>query len=215
MASTSNLAPGEKIRQRQVVYCAICTFPVEYCEFSSKASKCKAWLQDAHPDLYAKFYSEEALEDKLANLTVDQRENLEKELAKKEKKESAKAEKEAKRVAAAKVIIKRSERNKRKFVTSLHGLDAFGIDMKKAAKLFANKFATGASVNKNQQGEEEIVIQGDVSDEVEEMILDPNDKKAFAVFSGKIEQDQLELVVEKPKKKTVKPPEVAPQVLPE
>ncbi|KAK4049426.1 Translation machinery-associated protein 22 [Microbotryomycetes sp. JL201] len=215
MASTSTLTPGEKIQQRHVVYCAICTFPVEYCEFSSKASKCKAWLQGAHPDLYAKFYSEEALEDKLANLTVDQRENLEKELAKKEKKESAKAEKEAKRVAAAKVIIKRSERNKRKFVTSVYGLDKFGIDMKKAAKLFANKFATGASVNKNPQGEEEIVIQGDVADEVEEMILDANDKKAFAVFAGKIEEDQLEYIEEKPKKKVIKPPEVAPQFVPE
>ena len=40
------------------------------------------------------------------------------------------------------------------------------VDLKKAAKLFANKFATGASVSKNPQGEDEIFIQGDVADEV-------------------------------------------------
>lgn len=118
---------------------------------------------------------------------MEQKESLEKELAKKERKEEAKAEKEQARVKvsclgaepsrspliphrhfpqASKVIIKRSERNKRKFVTGVHGLESFGVDLKKAAKLFANKFATGASLHKNPQGEEEIIIQGDVSDEV-------------------------------------------------
>lgn len=45
------------------------------------------------------------------------------------------------------------------------------IDLKKAAKLFANRFATGSSVSKNNQGEDEIVIQGDVADEVRLLIL--------------------------------------------
>lgn len=44
--------------------------------------------------------------------------------------------------------------------------------MKKAAKLFAQKFATGASVTKNNQGFDEIVVQGDVSGDVVEMIED-------------------------------------------
>ena len=38
--------------------------------------------------------------------------------------------------------------------------------MKKAAKFLAQKFATGASVSKNPQGYDEIVIQGDVTEEV-------------------------------------------------
>jgi density-regulated protein len=49
-------------------------------------------------------------------------------------------------------------------------LEAFGVDLKKASKLFASKFATGASVTKDAQGRDEIVVQGDVSDEVYEMI---------------------------------------------
>lgn len=44
------------------------------------------------------------------------------------------------------------------------------MDLKKAAKLFAQKFATGASVTKNPQGLEEIVVQGDVSAEIVDMI---------------------------------------------
>lgn len=40
------------------------------------------------------------------------------------------------------------------------------IDMKKAAKLFSNKFATGASVTKSNAGIDEIVIQGDVAYDV-------------------------------------------------
>lgn len=48
------------------------------------------------------------------------------------------------------------------------------VDLKKAAKFFAQKFATGASVTKNQQGQDEIVVQGDVSDDILEMIEDGN-----------------------------------------
>ena len=44
------------------------------------------------------------------------------------------------------------------------------IDLKKAAKTFANKFACGSSVVKNNQGNDEIVVQGDVSDDLEEFI---------------------------------------------
>lgn len=131
------------------------------------------------------------------------------------------------------MIVKRSERNKRKYVTGVFGLEAFGVDLKKAAKLFANKFATGASLHKTPQGDDEIIIQGDVSDEVrevaaraipqsssylssclgvpqvEEMILDKDDKKAFAVFGGKITEDQIEFQEEK--KKVKAPPAIAPQ----
>ena len=41
-----------------------------------------------------------------------------------------------------------------------------GIDLKKAAKLFANKFSCGSSVT----GDDEIVIQGDFSYDVIELI---------------------------------------------
>ena len=46
------------------------------------------------------------------------------------------------------------------------------------------------------------------------MILDEEDKKAFAVFMGKIGEDQIELIIEKPKVKKATAPIVAPQFAP-
>jgi len=95
---------------------------------------------------------------------------------------------------ARQITIKRIERNKRKHVTAIHGLEAFNIDLKKAAKQFASKFATGASVTKNPQGQDEIVIQGDVSDEVLEMI-----EEEVGILKG-IPADNVEIVEDKKKK---------------
>lgn len=92
------------------------------------------------------------------------------------------------------IIIKRIERNKRKHITSVFGLEAFGIDLKKASKQFSSKFATGSSVTKNPQGLEEIVVSGDVSDEILEMI-----ENEVGVLKG-IPADNVELVEEKKKK---------------
>ena len=92
------------------------------------------------------------------------------------------------------MTIKRIERNKRKHVTAIHGLEAFGVDLKKAAKQFASKFATGSSVTKNAQGQEEVVVQGDVSDEILEMI-----EGEVGVLKG-IPPDNVEIVEEKKKK---------------
>jgi len=154
----------------QVFYCQVCTFPLEYCEFGSHFTRCKEWLLKEHPDQYEKYYSEEALQAKIGTLSLEAQEKLEKDTAKKEAKAEAKAQSDLKKKMASQVTVKRIERNKRKFVTSVHGLEAFNVDLKKAAKFFATKFATGASVTKNQQGQDEIVVQGDVSSDIVEMI---------------------------------------------
>ncbi|KAI0758159.1 translation initiation factor SUI1 [Fomes fomentarius] len=170
MASTEEPTPVEPSPAKEVLYCQVCTFPVEYCEFGSSFTKCKEWLQEAHSDLYDKFYSEEALQAKIGTLSLEAQQKLEKDTAKKEAKASAKADAALKKKMASQVTIKRIERNKRKHVTAIHGLEAFDVDLKKAAKFFAQKFATGASVTKNPQGLDEIVVQGDVSGEIVEMI---------------------------------------------
>ena len=46
------------------------------------------------------------------------------------------------------------------------------MDIKKAAKTLANKFARGASVSKTVEGKEEIVVQGDLVDEIEEFVVE-------------------------------------------
>lgn len=45
------------------------------------------------------------------------------------------------------------------------------VELKKAAKMFANRFACGSSVAKNNQNQDEIVVQGDFSDELLDLIL--------------------------------------------
>ena len=80
--------------------------------------------------------------------------------------------------------------------------------MKKAAKLFAQRFATGGSVTKNAAGIDEIVVQGDVSQEIYDMIVEANDsrgeggkggKKGLDVLKGVL-VDNIEMVEEKRKK---------------
>jgi translation initiation factor 1 (eIF-1/SUI1) len=129
-----------------VVYCQICSFPSEYCEFGNTEKDCMEWLQKAHPLEYEKLIDGDL---ELKNLKI-----------------SSSADNKKKE----KVVIKRSERNRRKCVTTVLGLEHFKVELKKAAKLFANKFATGSSVSKNNQGLDEIVIQGDLQDEISELI---------------------------------------------
>jgi len=156
----------------QVLYCAVCTFPVEYCEFGSRFTKCKEWLKGEYFDLYNRYYSEEALQAKIGTLSLEAQAKLEQDTAKKEAKADAKAEAVAKKKKASTVTIKRIQRNKNKYVTAVHGLEAFDVDLKKASKFFATKFACGSSVTKNLQGLDEIVVQGDVSGDIVEMIED-------------------------------------------
>lgn len=63
-------------------------------------------------------------------------------------------------------------RNKRKSVTHIRGMEQFGLDLKKVAKLFASKYACGCSVTKNASGQDEIVIQGDFVDDLLDFIPD-------------------------------------------
>lgn len=206
-ASSSNAPPppapepvqpeGEAPQPRppvQVLYCGVCTYPIEYCEFGSSLTKCKEWLKEEHPEQFDKYYSEEALQAKIGTLSLEAQTKLEKDTAKAEAKADAKADAALKKKMSSQITIKRIERNKRKHITAVHGLEAFGIDLKKAAKQFASKFATGASVTKNAQGLDEVVVQGDVSDEIVDMI-----EQEAGVLKG-IPVDNVEIVEEKKKK---------------
>ena len=90
------------------------------------------------------------------------------------------------------MLIKRIERNKRKYVTAVQGLEAFGLDIKKVAKDFGKKFATGSSVTKIPGGGEEITVQGDVSEDIQEYIEE---------HYKDVPEDNIELIEDKKKKK--------------
>lgn len=160
-----------------VIYCAVCSFPPEYCEFGGAVKRCKEWLEKAHPNLYTKLYGgetsgTEAVTKAMSSLSVEKQEELALKIQKQQAKEEAKAERELQKKLASKVLISRIARSKRKHVIAIQGLEVFDIDMKKLSKTFASRFATGASVTKAADGRDEIVIQGDVGDEVEQYITD-------------------------------------------
>jgi density-regulated protein DRP1 len=134
----------------------------------------------------------DALEAATSTLSLEARKRAEKDAHKKALKAEAAEAKQAATIASSKVTIKRVERNKRKFVTAVSGLEAFGLENKKVAKDLGKKFATGASVTKVPSGGEEIVVQGDVSEEIEEFLLEK-----YSV----IPEDNVELVDDKKKKK--------------
>ena len=85
------------------------------------------------------------------------------------KKEANKKKKEerAQKAKAKGLTITRTNRNKRKTITNVAGLEHFpDVDVKEASKLLGKKFACGASVTKGATGKDEIDIQGDFSHEV-------------------------------------------------
>lgn len=164
---------------QEVVYCGVCSYPPEYCEFTGKLKRCKVWLKESHPDLFIKIYGEDAAEEaadalagKLAGSSIGEarEEKLEKDLLKLQAKQENREKMELAKKLSSKVIIKREARTKRKSIVAISGLEVFEIDMKKLAKTFASKFATGCSVSKNVEKKDEIVIQGDVLEAVEKYI---------------------------------------------
>lgn len=71
-----------------------------------------------------------------------------------------------KKQAEKKLEVFRSNRGKKKFVTVIVGMATFGVDLKEASKHFSKKFACSSSVT----GADEIVVQGDVKDELIDLI---------------------------------------------
>jgi density-regulated protein len=91
------------------------------------------------------------------------------------------------------VYIKRVERQKRKYVTVVTGLEEHGLDLKKMAKEFGKKFATGSSVTKTASGTEEITVQGDVSDDLYDFLEEK--------YGDVIPEDNVECIEDKKNKK--------------
>lgn len=141
--------------------------------------------------MHSKLYSADTISANLSALSVDAQKRAEKDAQKKAAKAEAAESRETERLAQAKVIIKRIERNKRKYVTTVSGLEEHGMDLKKVGKEMGKKFATGASVTKTPQGGEEITVQGDLSDDIFDWLLEAHPE---------VPEDNMELVEDKKKK---------------
>ena len=64
-----------------------------------------------------------------------------------------------KKEAVREVHVSSKQRQKKKYVCTVRGLEAFGIKLPDACKVFKKKFSTGASVTETPDQKEEIEIQ--------------------------------------------------------
>lgn len=142
---TATIESGLENLAISVQYCDQCTLPTEYCEFTDCAKRAAA----------------EALANSGDGTTNSG------DLEHKRQTRGGKAQgPKAKKQAEKKLEVFRSNRGKKKFVTVIVGMGTFGVDLKEASKLFSKKFACSSSVT----GTDEIVVQGDVKDELIDLI---------------------------------------------
>lgn len=141
----------------KVFYCGECSLPLEYCEFQPDVQRCKAWRENNIDILES-----EGID--ISNLTLEDAKG-----DKKRQKRGGRGNIKIKQKKEPEIIrVARMPRGKRKYVTRIQGLGTFDVHLKKASKLFAQKFSCGSSVS----GEDEIIIQGDVTDDVIDLILE-------------------------------------------
>ncbi|GMS88899.1 hypothetical protein PENTCL1PPCAC_11074, partial [Pristionchus entomophagus] len=152
-----------------VQYCGECSMPFEYCEYSGMYDRCKKWAE-AHTSEQLEGLAVSGGEKKVEGATVvdDNAAEAAADGDKKHQKRGGKGtggKKEEKQKKKGVITVQRAPRGK-KSVTVVKGLSGFDIDLKVAAKFFASKFACGSSVT----GADEIVIQGDVKDDLFDLI---------------------------------------------
>jgi len=167
-----------------VIYCPTCKLPSEYCEFSATfTDKCLPWILENCPEVLGAEIKAKLDKESGGGAAVEGDEPK-----KKEKKNTIGLVKK-KEAGVVQIVISRVQRQKKKYVTSVVGLDTVeDLKIKDCAKLFGKKFASGASVGETATGGKEVVIQGDVSFEIpglliKEYNLDP--KSIFFCDDGK------------------------------
>lgn len=183
---------------KKVLYCEACGLPGEYCEFSPEVDTCIEWLKKHEPDRVAtaeQVATMRAMSDEVrkkmklkpverpetAAGTADEEGVAEKKAGGGEGEAAAEPKPAPKKKRHPRVTVSRVQRSKRKFLTLVEGIDAYGVDLKEACSAFKKKFACGVSVVK---GTTEIEIQGDVSYEIAEFIIDkwPQIDKKYVKF---------------------------------
>ncbi|XP_032085640.1 density-regulated protein [Thamnophis elegans] len=149
----------------RVLYCGVCSLPTEYCEYMPDMAKCRQWLEKNFPNEFAKLTAENCPKQE-SGIGEGQGMIGEEEEKKKQKRGGRGQIKQKKKTVPQKVTIAKIPRAKKKYVTRVCGLATFEIDLKEAQRFFAQKFSCGASVT----GEDEIIIQGDFTDDIIEVI---------------------------------------------
>ncbi|KAK5575620.1 hypothetical protein RB653_006753 [Dictyostelium firmibasis] len=196
MSDTESSTPVQSHPIVVVEYCKICSLPTEYCEYGPSAKQCLK-ENGPHPNnnkntsttstdsstntdntnTTTTTTTTNSTEEKLKDLKIvdDSKEVSHVDAGKSESTETtAEKEKSTKKKKEVKpqIIIEVNQRNKRKHVTKITGLELYGIKLSDAAKVMAKKFSCGCSVVKSTSNpnSEDIDIQGDFGEEVVDLI---------------------------------------------
>ncbi|KAN0008983.1 hypothetical protein ACTFIU_008870 [Dictyostelium citrinum] len=201
MSDTESSTPSQPHPIVVVEYCKICSLPTEYCEYGPSAKQClkengphpnnnknsaagtdssNTTTSDNTTTTTTTTNKTENAEEKLKDLKIvdDSKEVSHVDAGKSGSTEAGSEEKEKEKVSKKKkevkpqIIIEVNQRNKRKHVTKITGLELYGIKLSDAAKVMAKKFSCGCSVVKSTSNpnSEDIDIQGDFGEEVVDLI---------------------------------------------
>lgn len=150
--------------------------PVEYCEYSGAFAECLSWMRANAKSELARLYgdreelptlkSDTDLTSKVSDLKIDADLGTPKDA----KKAAGKLKKEERKKLLQMVVLKLDKRKGKKQVTVVSGLENYQVELKKASKLFANKFCCGSSIQKNAEGREEIIVQGEFLYEISQLL---------------------------------------------
>ncbi|KAL3856481.1 hypothetical protein ACJMK2_011233 [Sinanodonta woodiana] len=128
---------------------------ITYCEYYPGYERCKKWLEDNLPKEFEKLMSGKGGGD------IEEEKDGE-DKKKRQTRGGKGAVKAKKKLEPEGIKLATSTRGKKKKITIVTGLASYEIDLKAASKFFSNKFSCGSSIS----GDDEIVIQGDVKDDL-------------------------------------------------
>ena len=138
----------------RMVYCPVCTFPPEMCEYGGMFAQCKEhW--ESNPDAPG---ASEALGG-----SGDEDKGRKRKLMTAGEKACAAVSKGGRKTVLKEIIMTVEKRQGRKFNTHIANLDLFGVDLKEACTIIKKALATGATVSDDPSMKHlRITVQGDV-----------------------------------------------------
>jgi density-regulated protein DRP1 len=162
-----------------VAYCPVSSLPFEFCEWDPQFKKCKANFEENWKTYYPDVEGDEELAALMSRLGFEGGDEASRK-AQKSKKEAdpdkppqAPGKVKDKGQAVREIVIELNNRNKKKHITTVKGLEHFHDDPAAAAKLFGKRFACGSALKKGQNGQpDQIEIQGSCRDELPSVMVD-------------------------------------------
>ena len=152
---------GTIVAPIKVTYCPRCNFPVDFCDFGRQWNKCEHFALSEYPQYYSHYLNQKR-DTREATLKTEEQPPQTTEVTRKFKK---------KEIGQPSITIQCVARAKHKMATVIFGLDAYGVKLENAAKIFKKRFACGSSAVKGLPGQcNHVEIQGDFGSEVEAVL---------------------------------------------